>query len=1107
MGEALIDGELATCLLDHGAQLNFITPAYAHEQGMDIMSLESLAQEIGGKIPPIVGTGGIKVKPEGFIMMNIQIPCVKGYNKDQIAIIMDDPGLKDFPVILGTPTIYRVMEVIKESEISELAIPWASSRVSWLMRAVHARMSQLAVNDVANKSVALLLVDEVVQVSHKCKVPPFGHKVIHGSVGLVLQGYRMNVMTHGLERRSHLLPLRIDIQSAYATLAIGSNRVVVVLRNTTQDWIEIAKGTPVTRMVATNQVPCVIDTISTERPKEQPTLMEAERQVLLLDKLDLSGLEAWPKEQAEEARSLLWEYHDIFSLEKHDMGHTNATKHKIVLKDLDTPPFKEHFHRILPPQLDEVREHLKLMLDAGVVRPSNSPWCNTVVLVRKKDRSLHFCIDFRRLNALTIKDSRPLPHICETLESLAGAAHYSTFDLNSGFWQVPMDKESKQYTAFTLGSMGLYECESMPFRLCNAPPTFQRLMQNCLGKLNLIYCLIYLDDVIVFSEMPEKHLQRMHVVFDHLQEHGLKLKPSKCDVFKSEINYLAHHVSWKGVLPLKKNLESIAQCPPPDTYTKVKSFVGLVGHYRHFIKGFAKIAAPLYDLTSGNNKDKKSEHVDLSPEALEAFDHLKAACLQAPILAFPDFNKPFLLETDASGRGLGTVLSQKQADGRYHPITYASHVMNETEQRYHSNKQEFLTLKWVVTEQFHEYLSPYGKNRNEFVVRTNNNLLTYIFSSANLDAAGQQWVARLASYNFSLEYQKGKDNTVADFLSQMNERLPEEEVQEYLNKIPYPGVKVVLDNAITPLKECAEHGVRLTPDCQEDCQEETAGARPTRLATTNVTDWKQEQKEHPVIYQVAKHLRAPCETFKAALHKVLDKKATASYVKVKEQLLIKNGLLYHKTWQGQANEIMFQFVFPQRHRGTALDGCHQEAAHQGQRHSTTLMQECFWWPGMTQDLRNHIKKCGHCRKYEAAPPVVPMKPLTCSGPGELLHVDFTSIEETVPLKEEPVIHNVLVLQDHFSKYVVAYVVKDQTARTAAKTLRNGYFGLFGAPAYLISDQGKAFTGHIITHLCELYGVQKLRTSPYHAQTNGQVKCMNQMIIRMIGKLEEDRKAA
>ena len=705
------------------------------------------------------------------------------------------------------------------------------------MRDVQAKLGQVVVNDVANKPISPLNVDEVVRVTSKCTVPPFGHKAICGKVNLVLHGYKMNVMTHGLEKRSPSLPLGIDVQTIYATLADGSNRVTVVLRNNTRDWLEIKKGIPITRMVATNEVPKVTNLLSAKEPREQPTLTEAERQELLLEKLDLTGLEAWPKDQVEKAHSLLKEYHDIFSLEKHDMGHTKAAKHKNILKDSDTPPFKERFHQIPPPQLDEVHVHLKMMLDAGAIWPSKSPWCNAVVLVRKKDGSLRFCIDFRKLNSLTVKDSYPLPHICETLESLSGAAHYSTFNMNSGFWQVPMDEESKQYTAFMLGSMGLYECESMPFGLCNAPPTFQRLMLNCLGELNLTYCLIYLDDVIIFSRTEEEHLERMHVVFYHLCEHGLKLKPSKCDMFKTEINYLAHHVSKKGVLPSKKNLEAIAECPPPDTYTKVKSFVGLVVHYRHFIKGFANIATPLYGLTSGENKDKKSEHLDLTPEAREAFDCLKAACLQAPILSFPNFSKPFLLETDASGKGLGAVLSQKQSNGQYHPIAYASRIMNETEQRYHSNKQEFSALKWAVTEQFHEYLSPYGKNRNEFVVCMDNNPLTYIFSTANLDAAGQRWVAHLTSYNFTLEYQKGKDNTVADFLSCMDDRLMEGEVQDYLSKIPCPGVKAVLDNAVTPLVDRAEQGVRPNPGHQNACQEETLDARPARLATTNVTDW------------------------------------------------------------------------------------------------------------------------------------------------------------------------------------------------------------------------------------------------------------------------------
>ena len=662
-GQALIDDELTTCLLDNGAQLNFITPAYAIERGMDIMSLDRLAEEIGGQLPFIMGMGGSLVKPTGFILMNVKVPCVKGYDEDQVALVMDDPGMVEFPVILGTSTLYRVIEVIKESEISKLAVPWSSSRILWLMRDVSARLGQVVVNDVANKPIVPLDVDEVVRVASKCTVPPFGYKVIHGRVNLVLHGCKLNVMTHGLEKRSPSLPLGIDVQTAYSTLANGRNGVSVILRNHTQDWLEIKKGIPIAKMVTANAIPKVTHVLPAGGPHKKSAFTETERQELLLEKLDLTCLETWPTEQAEKARSLLRDYHDIFSLEKHDTGHTKAAKHKIVLKDPDTPPFKERFCRIPPPQLDEVHAHLKMMLDAGVIRPSNSPWCNAVVLVRKKDGSLRFCIDYRRLNSLTVKDSHPLPHICETLESLAGAAHYTTIDMNFGFWQVPMDVESKQYTAFTLGSMGLYECESMPFGLCNAPPTFQRLMLNCLGELNLTYCLIYLDDVKIFSHTVEEHLERMRVVFDRFREHGLKLKPSKCKVFKTEINYLAHHVSKRGVLPSKKNLEAIAQCPPPDTYTKVKSFVGLVGHYRRFIKGFANITAPLYDLTSGENKDKKSEHLDLPQEAQEAFDRLKAACLQAPILAFPDFAKPFLLETDTSGKGLGAVLSQRQSDG------------------------------------------------------------------------------------------------------------------------------------------------------------------------------------------------------------------------------------------------------------------------------------------------------------------------------------------------------------------------------------------------------------------------------------------------------------
>ena len=235
------------------------------------------------------GLDGISVEPAGFIMMNVKVPGVEGYDEDQIAIVMDDPGM-EWPVILGTPTLYRVMEVIKESEISKLAVPWTTSRVSWLMRDVLAKLGQVIVNDIANKPIVPLHVDEVVRVASKCMVPPFGHKAIHSKVNLILYGYKMNVMTHGLEKRSHSLPLGIDVQTVYATLADESNRITVVLRNNTWDWLEIKKGVPITRMVAANEVPKVTNLFFTEQTKEQSTLTETERQDLLLEKLDLCGL-------------------------------------------------------------------------------------------------------------------------------------------------------------------------------------------------------------------------------------------------------------------------------------------------------------------------------------------------------------------------------------------------------------------------------------------------------------------------------------------------------------------------------------------------------------------------------------------------------------------------------------------------------------------------------------------------------------------------------------------------------------------------------------------------------------------------------------------------
>ena len=323
-----------------------------------------------------------------------------------------------------------------------------------------------------------------------------------------------------------------------------------------------------------------------------------------------------------------------------------------------------------------------------------------------------------------------------------------------------MAKESQQYTAFMVGSMGVYEFLRMLYGLCNAPATFQRLMENCLGELNLTYALVYLDDVIVFSQTKEEHLHRLRVVFGWFLEHGLKLKQSKCHFLQGEITFLGHKISAEGMKPGTANLKAIAEMASPTTYTGVRHFTRMTGFFRRFIKGYAKIAKPLNDLLEGEASKLKNEDLMLTPEELAAFEEHKIRCMMASVLAFADFEKPFRLETDALKEGLGAVLLQEAGDGQFHLVAFARWELKGGEPKYHSSRLEFLALKWAMTD---------------------NNPLTYILTTPNLDALGHRWVTALAGYNMKLEYLKGSDNKVADALSHVLEKLDEETIRELHN--------------------------------------------------------------------------------------------------------------------------------------------------------------------------------------------------------------------------------------------------------------------------------------------------------------------------------------
>ncbi len=469
-------------------------------------------------------------------------------------------------------------------------------------------------------------------------------------------------------------------------------------------------------------------------------------------------------EQRQQLKDLIGRFPDVFSHHENDIGHYVGVEHRIHLTD--EVPFKHRHRRIPPGMFDEVREHLKQLAAAGIIRRSHSPWSSGVVLARKKDGKLRMCVDYRALNQRTVKDAYALPRIDEVLDALAGAKYYTVLDMKSGYYQVEVAEEHKDRTAFSVGPLGFYEHNRLPFGLSNAPATYQRLMEDCFGDLNTKICFIYLDDVIIFSDSYEQHIERLELVFLKLRQCGLKLSPKKCSFLKDKVKYVGHIVSSEGIEADPAKIEKVVNWPRPVNAEEVRQFLGFAGYYRRFVANFSAVARPLTDIMPTTAPKKRRSKSSPSPrvwhwgpEQEEAFQSLKDILSSPPVLGFPDFTRPFELHVDACQKGLGAVLCQEQ-DGRKRVIYYASRGLSKTEQHYPAHKLEFLSLKWAITEKFYDYL--YGQ---KFTVLTDNNPLTYVLTSAKLDATGHRWLAALSSFNFEIKYRPGNGNTDADAMS------------------------------------------------------------------------------------------------------------------------------------------------------------------------------------------------------------------------------------------------------------------------------------------------------------------------------------------------------